>query len=100
MAILKVDTCPFVADQSAISPFLGGSGTADPTQAWGDNFECCFKAQSSKLESLISLKRGKRDVQALSFQLSKMSPKVGFAVPAPQTRITTNRIFLRRNILA
>ena len=28
---------------------------------------------------LISLKRGKRDVRALSFELSKMTPKVGFA---------------------
>ena len=40
--------------------------TADPT--WGDIFECSFKAQSSKLERLISLKRGKRDVRALSFR--------------------------------
>ena len=49
--------------------------TADPTR--GDIFECCFKAQSSKLERLFSLKRGKRDVRALSFELSKMSPPVG-----------------------
>jgi len=42
--------------------------TANPT--WGDIFECCFKAQSSKLERLFSLKRGKRDVRALSFELS------------------------------
>jgi len=55
-----------------------GQGTADPT--WGDIFECCFKAQSSKLERLFSLKRGKRDVRALSFELSKMSPQVGLAV--------------------
>ena len=39
--------------------------TANPT--WGDIFECCFKAQSSKLERLFSLKRGKRDVRALSY---------------------------------
>ena len=52
--------------------------TADPT--WGDIFECCFKAQSSKLERLFSLKRGKRDVRALSSELLKMSPQVGFAV--------------------
>jgi len=52
--------------------------TADPT--WGDIFESCFKAQSSKLERLFSLKRGKRDVRALSFELSKMSPQVGLAV--------------------
>jgi len=51
---------------------------ADPT--WGDIFECCFKAQISKLERLFSLKRGKRDVRALSFELSKMSPQVGWAV--------------------
>jgi len=52
--------------------------TANPT--WGDIFECCFKAQSSKLERLFSLKRGKRDVRALSFELSKMTPQVGLAV--------------------
>ena len=52
--------------------------TANPT--WGDIFKCCFKAQSSKLESLFSLKRGKRDVRALSFELSKTSPQVGLAV--------------------
>jgi len=39
--------------------------TDDPI--WGDIFECCFKAQSSKLERLFSLKRGKRDVRALSY---------------------------------
>ena len=39
-----------------------------------------FQAQSSKLEGLFSLKRGKRDVRALSFELSKMSPKVGLAI--------------------
>jgi len=52
--------------------------TADPT--WGDIFECCSKAQSSTLESVFLLKRGKRDVRALSCQLSKMSPQVGLAV--------------------
>ena len=41
--------------------------TANP--ALGDIFECSFNAQSSKLESLFSLKRGKRDVRALSFEL-------------------------------
>jgi len=45
--------------------------TANPT--WSDIFECCFKAQSSKPERLFSLKRGKRDVGALSFELSKMT---------------------------
>jgi len=57
--------------------------TANPT--WGDIFECCFKAQSSKLERLSSLKRGKRDVRALSSELSKMSLQVGLAVPAKYT---------------
>jgi len=53
--------------------------TANPT--WGDIFECCFKAQSSKLESLFSLKSGKRDVRPLSFsKLSKMTPQVGLSV--------------------
>jgi len=49
-------------------------GTANPT--WGDIFECCFKTQSSKLESLFSLKRVKRDRLILSSYLSKMSPEV------------------------
>ena len=52
--------------------------TANPT--WGDIFAFCFKAQSSKLGRLFSLKRGKRDVRAWSFELSKMSPQVGLAV--------------------
>ena len=42
--------------------FLVDFSTADPT--WGDVFECCFKAQSSKLERLFSLKRGKTDFRA------------------------------------
>jgi len=46
--------------------------TADPT--WGDIFEYCFIAQSSKLEILFSLKRVKREIRALNFELSKMSP--------------------------
>jgi len=37
---------------------------ANPT--WGDIFERSFKAQSSKLERLFSLKSGKRDVRALA----------------------------------
>jgi len=52
--------------------------TANPT--WGDILECCFNAQSSKLERLFSLKRGKRDIRALSFELSEMTPQVGLAV--------------------
>ena len=52
--------------------------TANPT--WGDIFECCFKAQSSKLERLFSLQCGKRDVRALSFELSNMTPQAGLAV--------------------
>jgi len=41
--------------------------TANPT--WGDIFERSFKAQSSKLERLFSLKRGKGGIRALSFEL-------------------------------
>ena len=59
-------------------PFCCDFSTATPT--WGDLFESCFKAQSSKLERLFSLKRGKRDFRALSFELSKMTPQVGLAV--------------------
>jgi len=56
--------------------------TANPN--WDDTLECCFKAQSSKLERLFSLKRGKRDVRALNLEPSKMSPQVapGLAVCA------------------
>jgi len=54
------------------------TGTANPT--WGDIFKRCFKAQSSKLKRLFSLKRGKRDVRALSFEVSKMSPQVGLVL--------------------
>jgi len=54
------------------------TGTANPT--WGDIFECFFKARSSKLERLFSLKYGKRDVRALSFELSKLSPQMELAV--------------------
>jgi len=43
--------------------------TADPTL--GDIFECCFKAQSSKLERLFCHVSVKRDVWALSFELWK-----------------------------
>ena len=57
------------------------TSTADPT--WGDIFECCFKAQSSEVERLFSLKRGKRDVRTLSFEFSKMTPQVGLAVLTP-----------------
>jgi len=35
----------------------------------GDIFESSFRAQSSKLECLFALKRGKRDVRVLSFEL-------------------------------
>jgi len=55
--------------------------TANPT--WGNIFECPFKIQSSKLEYLFSLKRGKRDARALSFELSKMTPQVGLATIGP-----------------
>ena len=39
-----------------------------------------IKDQSSNLERLFSLKRGKRDVRALSFDPSKMIPPVGLSV--------------------
>jgi len=42
---------------------------ADPT--WGDIIECCFQAQSSKLERLFGHVLVKRDVWALSFELWK-----------------------------
>jgi len=64
--------------------------TANPT--WGDIFECCIKAQSSKLERLFSLKCGKRDVRALSFEFSKMSPQVGLAV------LKVKELFLRNQV--
>ena len=41
--------------------------TANPT--WGDIFECCFKAQSSKLQRLFCHVSVKRDVRALSCEL-------------------------------
>jgi len=66
--------------------------TADPT--WGDILEHCFKAQSSKLEleRLFSLKRGTRDVRALSFELSKMSPQVGLAaLKMPHIQVSWSR---------
>jgi len=69
--------------------------TANPI--WGDIFECCFKAQSSKLESLFSLKRGKRDVRALSFELSKMSPQVGLAVQLTLRNMRSWDDFLSQN---
>ena len=59
--------------------------TAYPT--WGDLefvcdfFECWFKAQRSKLERLLCHVAVKRDVRALSFELSKMSLQVGMVVP-------------------
>jgi hypothetical protein len=43
------------------------TGTADPT--WGDDFESCFKAQSSKLKRLFCHVSVQRDVRALSFEL-------------------------------
>jgi hypothetical protein len=39
---------------------LSNYGTANRT--WDDILECCFKSEISKLESLFSLKRGKRDL--------------------------------------
>jgi len=48
------------------------------------------KAQSSKLERLFSLKCGKRDLRALSFELSKMSLQVGLAVRAAYFLLTSS----------
>jgi len=61
--------------------------------SWGDIFECCFKAQSSNLERHFSLKRGKRDVRDLSFELSKMSPRVELAVPCNHPAGTWESLF-------
>ena len=70
----KMPTLP----HRATCPTSPRTSTANPT--WGDIFECCFKAQNSQLERVFPLKRGKRDVRALSFELSKMSPQVELAV--------------------
>jgi len=69
---------PKVGSAYIFGSIVNHQSTANPT--WGDIFESCFKAQSSKLESLFSLKRGKREFRALSLELSKMSPQVGLAV--------------------
>jgi len=47
--------------------------------------------ESSKLKRLFSLKRGKRDDRALSFELSQMSPQVGLAVICHIVGIVTVR---------
>jgi len=62
------DSRPSVPHFWMSHPDTKGHITANPT--WGDIFECCFKAQSSKLERLFSLRRGKRDFElgALSFR--------------------------------
>ena len=39
-----------------------------------------FQSSKLKARTSLSLRRGKRDVRALSFELSKMSPQVGLAV--------------------
>jgi len=50
------------------------------TYLWAQTDLClCRSSPLSKLERLFSLKRGKRDVRALSFELSKMTPQVGLA---------------------
>jgi len=62
---------------------------ANPYPTWVDIFECCFKAQSSKLERLFCHVSVKRDVRDLSFVLgnsfSKLSPKVGLVVQEPRS---------------
>ena len=71
--------------------------TADPT--WGDIFESSFRAQSSKLEHVFSLKRGKRDVWSLSFKLwnslRKMSLRVGSDEMTHSQIHVTHRIYTR-----
>ena len=58
--------------------------TADLT--WGDIFECCFKAQSSKLERLfwhVSVKRDRSSFELWALkELSNMTPHVGLALQA------------------
>ena len=48
--LVQILKCPFATQFTT-------PNTADPT--WGDIFECCSKAQSSKLERVFSPKRGK-----------------------------------------
>jgi len=83
-----------------LSLIFHGTGCTANT-IWGDIFECCFKAQSSKLEGLFSLKCGKRDIRALRFdsELSKMSPQVGLAVHLDFKFICcTKRMILYRDV--
>jgi len=46
-------------------------------------FSNTVSISNSKLECLFSLKRGKRDLRVLNFNLSKMSPQVGLTVSRP-----------------
>ena len=69
--------------------FRTRSGTANPI--WGDIFESSFKAQSSKLERLFSLKRVKRDVRPLSFELWALSFERAFENFTPSGTCCTKR---------
>jgi len=71
-----------------IDPSSHLSGTADPT--WGDIFESCLKAQSSKLEPLFCHVLVRRYVRALSFELWKSFENV-----TPRGISCTNRENLR-----
>jgi len=74
-AIVNEIKCPHPWDthyQFSIKTLLSKQHThsiANPT--WGDIFECCLKAQSSKLEHLFCHVSVKRDFRALSFELGK-----------------------------
>ena len=69
---------PRVGSAYIFKSFVNHQSTANPN--WGDIFECCFELKVQRFEILFSLKRGKRDVRALSFELSKMTPQVGLTV--------------------
>ena len=65
---MEVETCDFNIEKACqYVSFVNKFGVTF------SNAVSIFEAQSSKLDSLFSLKRGKRGVRALSFEISKMS---------------------------
>jgi len=58
---------PPFTESNFVCPMCVCVYTGNPV--WDDIFESSFKAQCSKLECLFSLKHGKKDVRALSFEL-------------------------------
>jgi len=64
-----------------VARFRKGFCSTD-NRTWGDIFECCFKAHSSKLERLFCHVPVERDVRALRFELwksfRKCPPKWGW----------------------